>query len=420
MSSPPSAQSPGVGTVASTARLTAKRPYLHQVDLIRATTFSLVIFVHCLTATTDEWDSVPVNSTTLLLHFTRNMFFALSGFVLMYQNFERSDFRSTDFWRRRMKLVFFPFVIWSFVYWAVEDMWAHGRTTDIPTSLGEFWDLLKWGLSGFHMYFLFVMLQVYLLFPLVLWIVRRTRGHHAALLTASFAVQWMCFVVITHWQPPAAIARVWWHYYATFVPYQFFVFAGAVAAVHIDEIRRWLRGKGRWLFGALLLTGLFALVTFWWRVGGDNQRAIDASTAFQPTLFPFLICAATCLFAAGQHWADNHRLDTPRFDRVVKYASNRSFSVFLVHALLIFFILYPDKNGHEWVVNTLGAPWATIVTYLGTLAGSLLVVETLRRLPGSLYLTGRPRLPTPEMPTPAQLVSIVNNALGRASTASRT
>src|SRR5690349_8781850 len=162
MAASTSARTCDAGPDARPPRKSDKRTYLHHVDLIRATTFSLVIFVHCLTATTDEWDSVPVNSTTLLLHFTRNTFFALTGFVLMHQNFDKVDFRSMDFWRRRMKLVIFPYLIWSFVYWAVEDMWAHGRTKDIPGSLDEFWDLLKWGLSGFHMYFLFVMLQVYL------------------------------------------------------------------------------------------------------------------------------------------------------------------------------------------------------------------------------------------------------------------
>ena len=70
-------------------------------------------------------------------------------------------------------------------------------------------------------------------------------------------------------------------------------------------------------------------------------------------------------------------------------------------------------------MDVLGAPWATIVVYLGTLAGSLLVVEALRRMPGSAYLTGRPRLPMPGKFDVAQLISTVNNARGRASTVSR-
>ena len=394
MLSPNSASTATNTAVTRTARPRTRLAYLHHVDLIRATTFSLVIFVHCLTATTDEFNSMPVNSTTLLLHFTRNMFFALTGFVLMYQNFDRTDFRTVHFWRRRIKLVIIPYLIWSFIYWVIEDMWDQDRLGEVPGSLDEFWDLLKWGLSGFHMYFLFVMLQVYVLFPVVLWLVRATRNHHAALLAVSFAVQVAIVSIITYWRPPADWAGVWWHYYATFVPYQFFIFLGSVAAVHREQIRLWLRGKGTWLFVALLLTAAFALVTFWRRVWGLGQIPLYASAAFQPTLLLFLVAAIVCLYALGQHWTDTYRERTPTFDRVVKYASNRSFSVFLCHALLIFAILHPQKNGQSWI-TTLGSPWAPVLMYIGTIAGSLLLVEILRRLPGSSYLTGRPRLPMP-------------------------
>ena len=120
--------------VASTPR-PARRPYLHHVDLIRTVTFSLVIFVHCLTQTTDEYTSMPVNTTSLLLHFTRNTFFALTGFVLMYQNFDKPDFSALSFWQRRIKLVIYPYVIWSAIYWVV-NMWLADKLTEIPTSLG--------------------------------------------------------------------------------------------------------------------------------------------------------------------------------------------------------------------------------------------------------------------------------------------
>lgn len=373
----------------------ARKAYLHHLDLIRATTFSLVIFVHCLTQTTDEWDSVGVNTTSLLLHFTRNTFFALTGFVLMYQNFDKADFSSIAFWRRRIKLVIFPYLLWSAIYWIVEDMWANGRLTEIPTSLDEFADLLKWGLSGFQMYFLFVMLQVYLLFPLVLWLVRKTRDHHALLLAASAALQFGIVMTITHWQPPEWLVGYWWHHYATFIPYQFFILYGAVAAVHRDAIGKWLSGKGWWLFGALVLTGGFAVGTFLYRVWGLDQRPIYAAAAFQPTLLPFLVVAIACLYAAALNWSTHWCDFTPGFARAVTFASNRSFGVFLAHVLVMFVILLPTApdSDQPWTLANLGQPFGTLAVYLGTLAGSLLVVEVLRHLPGSLYLTGRPRLP---------------------------
>ena len=80
------------------------------------------------------------------------------------------------------------------------------------------------------------------------------------------------------------------------------------------------------------------------------------------------------------------------------YASNRSFGVFLVHVLVLYFVLGMSGHGLDsWVITTLPQPLGTAVVYLATLAGSLLLVEVLRRLPGSVYLTGRERLPLPRL-----------------------
>ena len=381
---------------AATIHRVGKRAYLHHLDLIRATTFSLVIFVHCLTQTTDEFNNLPVNTTSLLLHFTRNTFFALTGFVLMYQNYDKADFQTTTFWRRRIKLVIFPYLIWSAIYWLVQQVWARGRIGELAADpiggLREFAELAAWGLSGFQMYFLFVMLQVYLLFPLILWLVRRTAGRHTLLLGASLAVQVAITITITWWTPPPTVAEYWWHHYATFVPYQFFILYGAVAAVHRDAIGRWLQGKGWWLFGALVATGTLAVGIYLGGVWFGGQPVHDHDSAFFPWLLPFLIVAITCLYAAAAHWGKTWREFTPRFARVVAFASNRSFGVFLAHVLVLYFVLKPQSGDQPWILATLGQPWGTIGTYVLTIAGSLLLMELLRRLPGSVYLTGRPRL----------------------------
>ncbi len=411
----------------------SKRSYLHHLDLIRATTFGLVIFVHVLTQTADEVNSIGVTSTGLLLHFTRNTFFALTGFVLAYQYFGRDDFSTWSFWRRRIKLVAYPYVIFTAIYFAVKILLPQGRLSrdaqdlggylwggltgssslrDFPSSVSgtvkEFGWNLGWGLGGggFHMYFLFVMIQVYLLFPLVLWLLQATKGYHAALFTASLALQALITVAITHWLPESS---PWWHHYATFIPYQFFLVYGAIAAVHRDAIARVVTGPharhvGLGLFAALIATGAYAELEFLRRVSAAASTATPApapnasASAFEPTLLPFLLVAIACLYAGALTWSHRWRDSTPRFARFVSYASNRSFGVFLVHVAVLYFIL--GRNGHgenSWLMNTLPQPFGTAVAYLATLVGSLLLVEVLRRLPGSLYLTGRERLPLPNL-----------------------
>ncbi len=362
------------------------------MELIRATTFALVIFVHTLTQTTDEIGSIGVNSATLLFHGTRNIFFALTGFVLMYQYAGRDDFRAGWFWRRRMKLVIVPYILWSAVYWVVIGMWSYGRLGEVPTSLHEFWNQLKWGTAGFHLYFLLVMLQVYVLFPAIRWLVQKTKGHHGALLAASFALQIAVFAVITYWTPPESWAGWWWHHYATFVPYQFFIVAGAVAAVHREQVDARIRGRGGWLAAGLVGTGAFAVGVYLYEAFVSG-KVFSHDSAFAVTLLPFLVFAVVAIYAMGLHWATHVRPYSPRFGKVVAYASNRSFPVFLVHVLVLFLLLRPETDGSPTIVHALGQPWGTLVVYLLTVALSLGLVEVLRRLPGSVYLTGRPRLP---------------------------
>ncbi|MFW0788336.1 acyltransferase [Gordonia sp. CPCC 205333] len=426
----PSVVPSGVDAVRDSTR----KAYLHHLDLIRATTFSLVIFVHCLTQTTDEDLSVGINSASLLLHFTRNTFFALTGFVLMYQNFDKRDFSTIDFWRRRIKLVIFPYLIWSTIYFVITVMWASGRIGELPFSLREYVWNLSWGLAGFQMYFLFVMLQVYLLFPLVLWLIRKTAGHHGAVLAVSFTVQVALTAAFTHWTPPGYLGTIWWHLYAIFLPYQLFILYGAIAAVHRERIKQWLAGRAWVLTTALLVTAALAVGTYLIRVFVDNQKPLEASSAFQPTLIPFLVVAIACLYAVALRWNDLWRANTPRFAAAVSWASNRSFGVFLAHVLVLFFILRPtDSSGEPWIMAHIPQPLGTLATYVLTLAGSLIVVEILRRLPGSLYLTGRARMPLPSIrtllrrdhapdtvPDSLQDANADNSARGLASTGSRT
>ncbi|EGD54992.1 acyltransferase [Gordonia neofelifaecis] len=376
------------------AKATAKRPYLHHVDLIRTTTFALVIFVHTLTSTTAEFTSMGTNGTALLFHSTRNIFFALTGFVLMYQYLDRPDFRATSFWRRRIKLVIVPYLVWSVLYWVIEGMWAHGRLNDIPTSLDELFDQVKWGTAAFHLYFLFVMLQVYLLFPLVRQIVTRTRGHHWWLLAGSVTLQVVVLSMISYWTPPAGFAELWGHMYATVLPYQLLIVLGALAADHREQVGRWLRGRGELLGWLLLGTGLLAVGSYVHRVVFSGAPINDPSSPFELTLLPFIVVAAISVYAMALHWATFHRDRTPLMAKTVAYASNRSFPVFLVHVMVLFFLLRPvTDDGQKWMVAHIPQPFATITVYVATLAISLLVVEVLRRLPGSLYLTGRARLP---------------------------
>lgn len=398
----------GAGISAPLASSTQPRPatrptarvHMYQLDLVRVVTFLAVILTHTV-ATTTMSTSAAAGGINLFLHFPRNAFFALTGFVLMHQYFHRTDFKAYQFWPRRLKPVLVPYLVWSFVYW-IYSLWSEGRMDTLlhpsrhggfPANLGEFVERASWGMSGFQMYFLFVTMQAYLLFPALIWLVRRTVGKHRWVLAGSALLQVLTLVAMMDWHQPAWLAEYSWHAYATFLPYQFFIVAGALAAVHREAIENWLRGRGGWIAIAWVGLGVVEFILYLRRISNGNAVEL-ANSPFQLTLFPFIALTLVALYSWALWWSDR-RVSGTWSARVFAYGANRSFGVFLVHVLVLQLLVEynaVDLDKQGWLQQHLGG-WTTPVVYLLTLGLTLLVVEALRRLPGSYLLTGRSRIP---------------------------
>ncbi|MFB8007132.1 acyltransferase [Nocardia sp. NPDC056000] len=369
-----------------------KRPYLHQVDLFRIITFCCVIMVHTISSVNDA-GSVAANAALALLHFTRYAFFALTGFVLIYQ-FGHQSLRARSFWPRRFALVGIPYVLWSVIYWAysIHLGQIHGSVSWLLSRLGL--DLL-FGTAYYHLYFLLVTMQVYLLFPLLPKLLRRTEGRHRWLLAASAVLHVLVLWTLAY--PPfdgGLPAQIWMHVYATVLPYQFFTLLGALAAWHIDAVHAFLREHTRLIVAAVLVIAVAAEGEYQLAVH-DGQVAWVASDVFLPERTLWFIAITVGLYLLGTRWADQ-RQHHDRLAKVVRYGADRSFGVFLIHPFMLELltpVLLP-------LAPSIGRFWLTIVLYLGVVAGSLAGTAVLRRSPVSLWLTGRPMLRT----DPAALV----------------
>ncbi|MBO0850458.1 MAG: acyltransferase, partial [Pseudonocardia sp.] len=242
-------------TIAPARPAVEQAKHLHQVDLFRILTFACVIGVHVLGGTTADTD-VPSNATQLLLHFTREAFFALTGFVLVYQ-YSRRPLRPGAFWRRRFPLIGVPYLVWTVVYWALPlVVQGHFAWTDLE-QLGL--DTVE-GTACYHLYFLLVTMQVYLLLPPLMWLLRATAGRHRWVLAISAVAQLGTDWLLTN--PPATtgtLGEVLGHGYATIFAYQFYTVLGAVAALHFTAVHEWVRRHGLLVASVVLAAGATVL-----------------------------------------------------------------------------------------------------------------------------------------------------------------
>jgi peptidoglycan/LPS O-acetylase OafA/YrhL len=244
-----------------------------------------------------------------------------------------------------------------------------------------------------HLYFVFVLMQFYLVFPLLLVLLNRARRWHWAILGVSLAVQVVVTIALHYhhwtWSP-------WYDLGSTrqLSSYVFYLVAGAIAGAHLPEMRAWI-WRHRWLLLAAGATVVVAVETWYWLKVRSGQSATGTSDPFSPEFIPLYIATVLLLWLAGAWWASRSRDGWP--SRLVRTTSDDSYGVYLSH------ILFLD------ILATLGlgalsshVPWivTVLIAVLVAWTGASLLTVLLARTPLSRWLTGRARRPWRDGPPP--------------------
>ncbi|MET9201396.1 acyltransferase [Gordonia sp. NPDC003585] len=370
--------------------------HLYQIDFVRLVTFASVILDHVIL-------NIPhiVNMSTgavgLMMRYTRYSFFALTGFVLTYQYRDR-ELKPLTFWRRRYKLIGLPFVTWSLFYW-VYGRYLVGGWSNVASNFESAesitlavksicYDLIT-GNAWYHLYFLSVSMQIYLVFPGILWVLRRTWGYHRYLLAASFAFHlWLIYAMTSppmQFIPAGVHTALSKHLVATIIPYQFFNLAGCVAAMHYPAFQAFMVKWRKVIIPAGIAVIAATIVYFVNQVdlGISIERASNVFLVHNVFAYIAVILILYCL---GTLWQDRRRPGSVA-DGFMRTAADRSFGIYLAHALALS-ALMPIIREHAG-----SAPWPLLLlSFLGTVVLTVFIVEVLRRSPISLITTGRNRL----------------------------
>jgi len=370
------------------------RPHLAAVDVVRVAMIAGVIAVHTIAYTTN-----PTNATAgavaSLLHVNREVFFFLTPFVLTYSYGMRHGWSLAKFWKKRYILVGVPYLVWTAVYFVADGGGYHPWTAPVRRLAGN----LLAGTARYHLYFLLVTMEIYAVFPLLLWLLRATRRHHGALLAASFVAQ-VAFTATLHyargWSQSLPVLGFWARHPDQLLPsYQLYLIAGGVAAMHLDDVATWVRAHRR-AIGIAAVVGLAASLGSY--VLDHLVAGMDAAASgevFQPMMVVTSAATIAGLFALGQRWAE--RGPDRRFAAASRTASDVSFGVYLAHPLALQAFLglagplvARTAAGEVPSGIVLIVDLAVVVPLL--YAVSAVAVRWARRTPLSLAVAGRPQL----------------------------
>ncbi|SFJ24285.1 acyltransferase [Amycolatopsis sacchari] len=382
--------------------MSARGEHLHYVDLIRVLTVGLVIGTHVLAL-------APVPPTALdgalgmVFHVSREVFFLLTAFVLTYST-GRKRVRWPRFWRRRYLFVVVPYVVWTVLYFLA----------DGGPFLGEnLVHQLLTGTARYHLYFLLVSMQIYLVFPLIRALLRATERWHGALL-AGAAVFQLTFTYAVQQQWDLGPLTGWVRTPDALLPsYLGYVLAGSIAAWHRDALVAWTRRHTRAVFAGCAAMITLSVAVYLVHVYALGQPPLQASVVFQPVVAAESVAIAWAFLAAGLRWQESGRFG----EKLVTATSDASFGIYLLHPLVLQgALLGATSIGLVGFAQTV--PNAVVLGVLVVVALPLLylvsgvVTAAARRTPASLALTGRARTRA-SRPAPAPELALVNSGGAR-------
>jgi len=364
---------------------------------MRLVAFLCVIVVH-VTGTTYPFPGLGASFLQLVLHATRVAFFFLSTLVLFHSAYDRPP-RAGRPILRRVRLLGVPYVSWSVAYWSLGD---HARIADdLPGALTDLRIGLTWGVSWYHLYFLLVSLQIGVLLPLFIRLVRATTGRHGTVLGVATLVQLAAAVLLFHEQPYDNGFAEWYRVHGgmLFPSYAGFIVAGALAGVHGARWHAWIEGHTRAVWALVL--GALALTYAWLRYTVSTGRSpVSASLATQPASVLWGGAAILGLYALAARWERARRPVPTR--AVAALGAELAFGVYLAHPMILRLL---ELGGFAAALP--GSPIVdTVVLCVLVTGGSALCAWLLSRTPLAPFVIGRERVrprPPARAPEPQQV-----------------
>ncbi|MEF2277900.1 acyltransferase [Deinococcus sp. YIM 134068] len=215
----------------------AAGPRLTAIDTFRGLTILEVVGHH---ATGMALRHAEVGSTThdLLLILNRTLHFAVPAFVFLsavvltrslLRHFEPGRY----FWRRLTRGGW-PYLLWSALY-ALWYVWTGQRAPETLTDPDRWHDWLLYGKASYHLYFLLVALEVYLVLPLLLPLARRKPSITAALILGLVVQLGLYLLNREVLRLPFPASTVLW--------YALPISLGLAVGARLDEFQAWWRRR---------------------------------------------------------------------------------------------------------------------------------------------------------------------------------
>lgn len=385
---------------------------ISEIELLRGISFLAIVLQHALASfiylpATSEANALISAFLLLLIRFAVPMFVFITGLVLFY-NHGDEVLNYPEMIRRRFSQVFIPYFVWTMFYFIWVGLISGSPPRGEADLLAQIAQLTISGDGYYHLWYIVMILQFYLVFPLFRYIVRRGKSWAVTTLIVSLGL-YVAYLWGYHHVVPGLyemttsqiIREIIDYRDRLFVSWFLFFVMGGFAGLYVDKLRYLFRRAQpiNWVINIAAFAVLFYQLaqTLTVTPGGTYTINYQLTLPLSYTMTIYLVSSIITLYYLSLTWL-------PRFKwlrRSLRSFGQCSFGCYFAHPFVLHYTDAFTRNifpGFNTIVQVM-------ITFTACSALTLLLSYSLSRLRtpvGDLFVGKVPGARRRAVPAPAQ------------------
>ena len=350
-----------------------RKKYLNNLDYLKGLAIIGVVAIHTIGTEyplNNDFIYTMYINTIQLSAFSVPFFLFISGLVLTY-NYGDIKINYKQFIMKRLLVILIPYIIWSCLY-IVYNMVEIGKTFDIsPIAIIR---KLITGNAEFHLYFIILIIQFYLIFPFILKYILKFKKYHTYLLLSIFIFN-LLIVSAYYYQFDYLSEKI---LKKVFIFWLFYFVFGMVIGYNIDDNKYKISDRSLKYFIFLFLITYVSLDISYFLNELEDKNIFWLRP--QTLIYATLSIIIAYKFINELKITDNLKLPA----QLLKNFGKNSFGIYLSHALFLsislrsFDMLHIDNRAYYY----------NFLLFSVVLITSLIFVIIINRIPFGRFLSG--------------------------------